>query len=676
MRVFFVISLCMVFMPTTAAHASERPDGAPRIANWNFKWSIDSDEEVATLAAWDVLIIDVENERFSRERLAELKELNPDIVLLAYISMTDIRPDAADLAEGTARRFLGEKLEENPEWIVQLASGKKAEWWPTYDIMNISTRAPKVDGEQFNDFFADFVRDAIVKDDIWDGVFFDNLWEEVSFVSDKIDLNNDGTAEKKKKANLAWSKGVKKILKQTKKAADKNRKNFIITGNGGTKYYRYLNGVGLEHFPSTVYGGWTSSMEEYFSIMRLAARDQYSIINTNVNNSGDKTNYKKFRYGLTSSLMDDGYYSFDNGDQTHRERWYYDEYDTNIGEAVSGAYNVLEPKDPATLRAGVWRRDYENATVLVNSTSAAQKVTFNTGFEKIKGTQDKAINSGDVIGSVTIPAEDGIIVLRRLSQVRDSTFINGAFSKVFDGNGTEMRNSFFAYDGSFPGGVQIHKISSSGRSVVAGKTRVDVYNSQNQKTASFAPYGDAYADGINIAVGTLYGGTKTYIVTGPKKGGAHVRIFDIDGNLTNAGCNPYPPGFNGGVNVAVGDLNGDKRLEIVVAAGFGGGPHIRILNNNCDVINPGFFAFDNNLRLGVNLAVGDLNGDGKSEIIAASGPGGGPHVRIFNKNGKLLSSGFFAYEESGRSGVLVSTADTNKDGIDEIVTSSFAIFNQ
>lgn len=672
--VFFGM-FALLLLPMQYAHASHRPDDAPPIANWNFKWSIDSNDEVETLSEWDVLIIDVENEHFSRERLQQLKEANHDIVLLAYISMTDIRPDAGELADGTARKYIGEQLDDNPEWVVTLADGKRAEWWPNYDIMNISSRSPRVNGKRFNDFFSEFVRDAIVKDPIWDGIFFDNLWESITFVSSNVDLNNDGLADGKKKANQAWRKGTKKILTSTRDSAKKFRKGFIITGNGGTRYYQHVNGVGLEHFPKTVYGGWTDSVEEYFTIMRLAERDQFSIINSNVNNTGNRENYRKFRYGLTSTLLDDGYFSFDNGDQSHRERWYYDEYDASIGQPVSGAYNVLRADDPTTVREGVWRRDYENASVLVNSTNSVQTVQFNTGVEKIKGTQDPAVNSGAVVGSVTIPPRDGIIVLQRLRQVRDATFINGAFSKVFDANGNEVRNSFFAFDGSFPGGTQIHKVSAQNKTVVAGNTRVEVFNGQNHKESSFAPYGDKFTDGVNIAVGTLYGGKKTYIVTGPKKGSAQIRIYDLNGTLIHAGCNPYPAEFKGGANVAVGDLNGDKRMEIIVAAGFGGGPHIRILNNNCEVINPGFFAFDKSLRLGVNMTVGDLNGDGKAEIIAAPGPGGGPQVRIFNKNGTLLSAGFFAYEPSDRSGVLVSTADINSDGIDEIVTNSFSLFN-
>ncbi len=624
-----------------------------------------------------MLIIDIENEYYSRDRLEYIKDLNPDIKLLAYISMVDIRSDAHSLDTGTARDYIGEQLKDHPEWVVKLKSGKNAEWWPDYSIMNITERAPKVNGDRFNVWFAKFIRDAVIEDSIWDGVFYDNVWESVAFVSSNIDLNQNGKAESKKKMNQLWRQGVRKVLKKTRKYANKkNRKNFIITGNGGTRYYKNLNGVGFEHFPSTSYGGWVDSMQEYIDILQQAKAEQYSFINTNTKNKKNSDNYQKFRYGLTSTLLDDGYYSFDKGDQTHRERWWYDEYDVSLGEATSGAYNILDSDHPTKIQAGVWRRDYESASVLVNSTSSSQKVTLETGFEKIDGTQDTSVNSGKKVGSVTIPSHDGIILLNPLTQVRDATFINGAYSKVFDANGDQVRSSFFASDGSFQGGTQIHKISKSGKTVVADSTHVRVYNSSNKEVASFAPYGTGYTGGVNIAVGTLYGGSKSYIVTGTRTQSPHVRIWDVKGNLVNTGCFPYAKSFKGGVNVAVGDLNGDSRLEIIVAAGFGGGPHIRILNNQCEVINPGFFAFDSSLRIGVNMAVGDLNGDGKSEIITASGPGGGPHIRIFNKNGKLLSSGFFAYDKSDRSGVLVSTADVDGDGTDEIVTSSFSIFNE
>lgn len=668
-----VVFGCALSVPAYAA----RPETAPKIVNWNYSWSIDSDDEARALAKWDVVILDIENEYYNRDRIRLMREVNPDIKILAYISSVDIRPDATSLDTGTARKYIGETLEDNPEWILRTANGSQAHWWQDYDIMNITSDAVNTDGETFNDFFSKFIRDAVVKDKVWDGIFYDNLWESVSFVSTSIDLDGDGTAESTTEMDHAWRAGITKLLKRTRSYAKKYRNGFIITGNGGARYHKYLNGIGFEGYPDTVYGGWTESTKKYAYVLDHATGDPYVFINQNVGNTGERTDYQQFRFGLTSTLLFNGYYSFDNGDLSHTEQWYYDEYDVDLGDAISGAYNLLNPSNPTGLQKGVWRRDYEKATIIANSTDDEKHVDLKTGYEKIKGEQDTAVNSGEVVGSVDIEGNDGVVLLPRLSVVRDTTFINGAYAKVFDSSGNEERNSFFSYDGTFAGGVQVHKISgNSKKTVVGGDTTVQVYDNTNHKIAEFAPYGSGYTGGVNIAVGKLFGKKKTYIVVGNKTGTAQVKIYDLHGALINPGCYPYATTFKGGVNVAVGDLNGDNRMEIIAAAGFGGGPHVRILNNECEVINPGFFAFDKSLRIGVNMAVGDLNGDGKAEIIAASGPGGGPQVRIFNRNGKLISPGFFAYSTSDRSGVLVSTADIDGDGKDEIVTNSFSIFNQ
>ncbi|MFA6495484.1 MAG: hypothetical protein WCV50_00005, partial [Patescibacteria group bacterium] len=64
-------------------------------------------------------------------------------------------------------------------------------------------------------------------------------------------------------------------------------------------------------------------------------------------------------------------------------------------------------------------------------------------------------------------------------------------------------------------------------------------------------------------------------------------------------------------------------------------------------------AYAESFRGGVNVAAGDVNGDGTDEIIAGAGYTGGPHVRIFGESGNLLSQ-FFAYAESFRGGVNVA----------------------
>jgi len=116
-------------------------------------------------------------------------------------------------------------------------------------------------------------------------------------------------------------------------------------------------------------------------------------------------------------------------------------------------------------------------------------------------------------------------------------------------------------------------------------------------------------------------------------------------------------------------VTGNPLKEIVTGAGDGGGPHVRIFSNTGRLLSPGFFAYNKHFRGGVNVAVGDVTGDGKAEIVSAPGKGGSPHIRIFSAQGDALSS-FYAFDRSLTSGVFVSLLDINGDLINDIVVSA------
>ena len=85
-----------------------------------------------------------------------------------------------------------------------------------------------------------------------------------------------------------------------------------------------------------------------------------------------------------------------------------------------------------------------------------------------------------------------------------------------------------------------------------------------------------------------------------------------------------------------------------------------------------FFAYGTP-QYGVNVACGDIDGDGIAEIITGAGPGPvfAGHVRAWNFDGGPLTAmsgvSFFAYQGT-QSGVQVSTGDVDDDGVDEILT--------
>jgi len=60
----------------------------------------------------------------------------------------------------------------------------------------------------------------------------------------------------------------------------------------------------------------------------------------------------------------------------------------------------------------VWRRDFQNGVALVNASGQTASIALGSTYQKIKGTQDPVVNDGTLVSAVTVPAKDGVILLR------------------------------------------------------------------------------------------------------------------------------------------------------------------------------------------------------------------------------------------------------------------------
>lgn len=203
-----------------------------------------------------------------------------------------------------------------------------------------------------------------------------------------------------------------------------------------------------------------------------------------------------------------------------------------------------------------------------------------------------------------------------------------------------------------------------------GGPHVRTFDSAGNPGASFFAYDPAFRGGVNVAGGDINGDGVDEIITGAGPGGGpHVQIFTGGGNNLG-GFFAFDPGFRGGVTVATADVDGNGVDEIIAGAGPGGGPHVRVFRADGTEIN-GFFPFPEGFRGGVNVAGGDVDGNGREDVIVGAGPGGGPHVRALSIDGNDLSS-FFAYSQAFTGGVQVAAGDFDGDGRADIITGAGA----
>jgi hypothetical protein len=264
--------------------------------------------------------------------------------------------------------------------------------------------------------------------------------------------------------------------------------------------------------------------------------------------------------------------------------------------------------------------------------------------------------------------------------------------RVFDGTTGAIIREFYAYDPAFGGGVNV-AAGSWGNIVPPGSLapnwvrptiitgpgpgggpHVKVFGAGNLNVLrSFYAYDPRFTGGVRVANGDFdlqdaVGQLLTSdVITAPGPGGGpDVRIFSGADGLVFANAPgtlklsfmAYDPNFTGGVFIVSGYLDNSGHVQIITGPGAGGGPDVRIFRSTDGFLLREFEAFDSRFAGGVRVGFvqefnNTVNGGETGQIITGAGPGGGPHVRVFDALSLALLSGFYAYETSFAGGVFV-----------------------
>ncbi len=321
----------------------------PRLANY-YLYNFIRAEDVHLFSGWDLFVFDygVDNTSGSRDNVSSIKDLNPDIIFLAYHLSNGVDnnrnpPDPTFTA-----------AQEHDWWLYDedenILTGGGI--WSYQHLLNMTnTEAASgshPQGVKPNEFLAeDLVTNHLARYDYWDGIFYDVFSDNLEWIHTDIkDATRNRVAEFDSRQNEneplfqdLWRSGMLKLLQNT---LDLHPRAALI-GNGLHKTATpYLNGKMYENYVASRCE-LSDLAPEYKYINETEREHAMTIINGMPESDADPSDYSAMRFSLISALLIGAYYSFDFGSQHHAETLWFDEYSVlPNGEVAARTTNLTE----------------------------------------------------------------------------------------------------------------------------------------------------------------------------------------------------------------------------------------------------------------------------------------------------------------------------------------------
>jgi len=293
--------------------------------------------------------------------------------------------------------------------------------------------------------------------------------------------------------------------------------------------------------------------------------------------------------------------------------------------------------------------------------------------------------------SLNIPAASNLSVGQKIMIINNgaSSSISGQFQGLVEGASIAVGAVTFSI--SYKGGTGNDVVLTVTNVVIPpppptyyaigvdyGGGSVVQINYANGTNLSFFAYSPTYTGGVRVALGDVNGDGYNDLITGTGLGGGpHIKVFNlISGRpVEMVSFFAFEPNFMGGVYVASGDINADGFDDIIIGAGAGGGPRVKVIRGgsgysmNSAVPLMDIFAFDPSFTGGVRVAAGNRDNVGGEEVITAAGYGGGPNIRSFSAVGQVIDN-FFAFSTNINTGIFVGAGYVDGDGIADIIAGT------
>ncbi len=312
----------------------------------------------------------------------------------------------------------------------------------------------------------------------------------------------------------------------------------------------------------------------------------------------------------------------------------------------------------------VVRADQAGDANYTAATSVLQNLSVTRPTESLVGVSQFAVGSDAGGSNVTLFNADKSV---RFSVTAFPGFTGGVRTVSADFNGDGVADLII---GTGPGrATQVR--------ILDGKSLAELF--------SVDPFEASFTGGVYVSAGDVTGdGIPDLAITPDEGGGPRVDIYSgaVGFPKLTAFFGIDDTSFRGGARSAIADMTGDGVADLIVVAGFGGGPRVAAFDGKSLTGTPvkifgDFFAFEQALRNGIFVTAGDINGDGFADLIAGGGPGGGPRVLAFDGKSLLTNeyvnlANFFGGDVNSRGGIRVAVKNLDGDTKADLVVGSGA----
>lgn len=385
-----------------------------------------------TLARYDVVVLDSEwDNRLPPSFFGTIRQRNPDVILLAYVNVVDRPPRLGSPGRWADRYALWQFVSETesrfpPQWLARAGDGTPVSEYPDTTMTNLTDQAPRVNGRTFAEYLADWMADQVWSTGIWDGIFLDVWGDRIYGAShDHWDIDGDGTDEPESEIygpGKPWERGIDAAERLLRARMSKA----ILVANGDrTLRGGHLDGRVWESFADPQAG--RDPLYDMRSYVTLTAEGGHRrpglamTINQQRVTPGSPQDYRRGRFFLTATLLQDGYWSPMGEDYGELAA-----YDELVGGGLGPGYlGYPYVGNPTSLQLigdyadgvgevtdGLLRRDFEHGIVLVNTAPQQRTVTLERPYRRLRGVLDPATNNGQVVRTVSVPPRDGLVLLR------------------------------------------------------------------------------------------------------------------------------------------------------------------------------------------------------------------------------------------------------------------------